>query len=132
MAKKKHVPPPTPAVLKAAAREYRRSDHFLVDLALEALQALRKKEGGGREELTLTYSSLSMDKRRIVVGGVGDVGHLAVFGVFGITKNRKIGAPQPFNLHNFKMTWRGSKDHPTEGTTTEDKAAHLAHLEKHR
>jgi hypothetical protein len=76
----------------------------------------------------LAWYKLSDDKSRILVGSTH--GPLAVFGVFGVTKARKISAPQPFNLHNLKMTWRGSEGHPTKEETEADEAAHTAWLEK--
>ncbi len=117
--------PTTPArIHKHASKTYEESDDYLKDLAVKALQ-----ESAGIEDIGHGWCRLSADKSYVVVG-LAD-GYRAVFGVFGITEDRTIGKAQPFNLLNFKMTWRGEEEHPTEAQTLEDEAERIAWLDKH-
>jgi hypothetical protein len=116
---------PKPAQVRSSTKKaYEETDDHLKDLAVKALQ-----ESAGIEEIGHGWCRLNADKSSVVVG-LAD-GYRAVFGVFGITEDRTIGAPQPFNLLNFKMTWRGKEDHPTEAQTFEDEAERIAWLDKH-
>jgi hypothetical protein len=92
----------------------------------QAIAALQKEMKAGDNELL--WARLSDDKSRIVVGTTH--GKLAVFGVYGVTETGELGAPEPFNLHYFKMTWRGSEEHPTMEETGADEAEHTAWMEK--
>jgi hypothetical protein len=99
------------------------SDDRVRDQAIAALQEQIKAEDN-----ELLWARLSDDKSRIVVGTTH--GKLAVFGVFAVTEAGELGAPEPFNLHYFKMTWRGEEEHPTPEETSADEAEHTAWMEK--
>jgi hypothetical protein len=89
----------------------------------QAIAALQEQIEAGDNELL--WARLSEDQSRIVVGTTH--GKLAVFGVFGI-KAGELGDPEPFNLHHFKLTWRGSEEHPTPEETDADEAEHTARM----
>jgi hypothetical protein len=121
MPKKKNGSQPLKKPEKAPAA----SDPYLRDLAADALRKNARVEDPDRE---LSWCRLSADKTRIVVGTTD--GDRAVFGVFGVTKTRELGPPQPFNFAAFELTWHGEKEHPTAEVTAADEAALMAYLEK--
>jgi hypothetical protein len=94
-------------------------------IAEAAVDALREQARVGNGELA--WFHLSDDKSRIAVGTTHN--GLAVFGVFGLTKTGELDGPQPFNLHNLRLTWRGVEGHPSKEDTEADEAAHNAWLE---
>ncbi|HEX4448635.1 MAG TPA: hypothetical protein VH044_17955 [Polyangiaceae bacterium] len=100
----------------------KQTDEQIAEAAVDALRA-HASVGNGE----LAWFHLSDDKSRIAVGTTH--GAVAVFGVFGVTNTGEIGAPQPFNLHNLRMTWRGVEGHPSKEDTEADEAAHNAWLE---
>ncbi len=113
---------------KRAKNGSARGDTQLAEAALAALRKLCNREGVRIDEPTVCWHFLSADQRRILIGT--SQGHLVVLGAFAITKTRRIGRPQTFNLHGLEMSWRkpARKKRLTESELVAEAAFH-ANLE---
>jgi hypothetical protein len=101
------------------------NDGLLRDLAVARLRDDAMVKEPDRE---IPWGRLSDDRSRIVVGSTD--GNRAVFGVYAVTEEGRIGEAEPFNFAQFELTWRGKKEHPTVAQTKADEADLLKWLEK--